>query len=500
MQVTLLIFKNFIRYLTYVNTVSKETGSIFLFINKRKSIESGSVDFQARSIHMKTNLSRFLVVLAVMTTMLLTTQVASAQGTRGCVLREAGTSRFIEQGRDRREALKEAVQMYKTRGVRFIDPCLTGNVSNITEETYEALVQANPSRFQPIQHLGHGGAFPPSLIKKLKPVYNFVNLNDYTPPPENYFFIPVFVANNGVIYGSGSDTLGFGTDYVVSYKDGVTKLLQPGWPNAANNRGVVGGLVIQDWENYWGQAALFTEQGTRLIPRMPGEIHSEVLAINDRGTVLMYWADQDWNMTVGLYKNEQHIPLDFGPTIPVVISPLWINNNDIIAGITHINGLGDRGFKFDTRTKQATILAPQPTEPDSWAVDINNHDEVLGYSFVTDGIERIGIWDRHNRFKTYFVEGTPEYPTISNNLEFNDNNLIVISSISSPVEERFHSYLVPKPGVRIDLESIVKNKPDGTAGITSIMQMNDRGDMIGYTLDDKYISTSIFLDSLRGRR
>ena len=447
---------------------------------------------------MRTILSRFVVVLAVMSAILFMPEVTNAQGTRGCVLRGPETSRFIEQGRDRREALKEAVQIHKTRGVRFIDPCLTGGVSDITEETYEALVQANPSRFQPIQHLGHGGAFPPSLIKKLKPVYNFVNLNDYTPPPENYFFAPVFVANNGVIYGSGSDKLILGTDYVVSYKDGVTTLLQPGWPNAANNRGVVGGLVIQDWENYLGQAALFSEQGTQLIPRIPGEIHSQIEAINDRGTVLINWFDQDWNSKLDLYKDGKRTPIDFGPSVPVVIA-LWMNNNDVFAGITYIDGHGYRGFKFDTRTKQATILAPQPTEPDSWALDINNHDEVLGYSFETDGIERIGIWDRHNRFKTYFVEGTTEYPTISNNLEFNDNNLIVISSISSPVEERFHSYLVPKPGVRIDLESIVKNKPDGTAGITSIMQMNDRGDMIGYTLDDKYISTSIFLDNFRGR-
>ncbi len=448
---------------------------------------------------MKTNLSHFLAVLAVMSAILFMPEGASAQGKRGCVLREPGVSRFIEQGRDRREALKEAVQMHKVRGVRFIDPCLTGGVSDITEETYEALVQANPSHFEPIQHLGHGGAFPPSLIKKLKPVYNFVNLNDYTPPPENYFYVPVFVANNGVVYGSGSDDIVSGTDYVVSYKDGVTTLLQPGSPIAANNRGVVGGLVIQDWENFLGQAALFSEQGSRLIPRIPGEIHSQIEAINDRGTLLIYWLDQDWTPKLDLYKDGKREPLDFGPSVPVVISPLWINNNDIIAGTTHINGLGDRGFKFDTRTKQATILAPQPTEPDSWAVDINNHDEVLGYSFVSDGIERIGIWDRHNRFKTYFVEGTSTYPTISNSLEFNDNDLIVISSIKAPAEEKNHSYLVPKPGVRIDLETIVQNKPDGIAGITRIEQMNDRGDMIGYSLD-KGIVTSIFLDNLRGKK
>jgi hypothetical protein len=52
------------------------------------------------------------------------------------------------------------------------------------------------------------------------------------------------------------------------------------------------------------------------------------------------------------------------------------------------------------------------------------------------------VWDRTGLFTPYFVEGTPQIPTVSNTLVFNDNNVIVISNISTG--ERT-SYIVPRP-------------------------------------------------------
>ncbi len=125
-----------------------------------------------------------------------------------------------------------------------------------------------------------------------------------------------------------------------------------------------------------------------------------------------------------------------------------------------------------------TPLNPLPTEANSWALDINNRGDVLGYSFDSAATERIGVWNRAGEFETYFVEGTPAVPTISNNLLFNDNNLIVITRVSNPPTERGHSYLVPQPGVRLNLADLVENLPAGQ-GLQYIISLNAHGDMIG---------------------
>ena len=142
-------------------------------------------------------------------------------------------------------------------------------------------------------------------------------------------------------------------------------------------------------------------------------------------------------------------------------SQLSINNNGFVSG-TQGDDLcdGGTGFRFDPRTGQVALLEPLSTDPTAWGVDINNRGQVLGYSFVCGGIERIGVWDRRGEFQTYFVEGTDEVPTISNKLLFNDNNLIVITSVSSPdAEAGRNSYLVPRPGTRLNLADLVDDLP-----------------------------------------
>jgi hypothetical protein len=84
---------------------------------------------------------------------------------------------------------------------------------------------------------------------------------------------------------------------------------------------------------------------------------------------------------MALYDGSQVTPLDFGPDIPFAFL-LSMNNQGIISVTTSIEGLGDRGFRFDPRTGQATLLNPLSTEPNSWVLGINNHGDILGYSFI----------------------------------------------------------------------------------------------------------------------
>ena len=104
---------------------------------------------------------------------------------------------------------------------------------------------------------------------------------------------------------------------------------------------------------------------------------------------------------------------------------------------------------------------------------------MLGYSFVFGGLERIGVWDRDAEFETYFVEGTAQFPTVSNQLVFNDHNQIAISWVYEPSRNLKQSYLVPKPGVRLNMDDLVENLPSGL-NLSVIQGINNHGDMIGF--------------------
>jgi hypothetical protein len=208
--------------------------------------------------------------------------------------------------------------------------------------------------------------------------------------------------------------------------------------------------------------------------------------------VALVTSSDAFGQTTYLYKHGRTTPLDFGLPGAQPFDFLHLNNRGIISGTA------GRGFRFDTRTGKTTQLDPLPTEPEAWALDINNRVDVLGYSFVSGGLERIGVWDRHGEFRTYFVEGTPEFPTISNRLLFNDNNVIVITRVSNPPSERGNSYLVPKPGVRLNLADLVENLPAGQ-NPNFILDINNHGNMIGYSTRDFSIQDVFLLERIGGR-
>lgn len=323
--------------------------------------------------------------------------------------------------------------------------------------------------------------------------YRYVSLDfDQIELPSGFiFFQPTAINNSGRVYGDAYDDEFF-LPHVAVYAGGVVTVLQPGQPGsivrAVNQGGTIGGSILIDEVNFTGQAALFHGDRVEPIPPQPGESNSFVLALNDSGMALVLSENDSGPSTFVLYKNGQSTPLDLGSNIA---NPdfLHINNQGIISGTNFIPGVGFRGFRFDPRTGKTTQLDPLPTEPDAWALDINNRGDVLGYSFVPGGRERVGVWNRHGWFQTYFVEGIPGFPTVSNDLLFNDNNLIVITRVSKPKEpeeptdppsEVGNSYLIPRPGVRLNLADLVENLPPVEAPVQSIIDVNNHGSMIGY--------------------
>ena len=228
------------------------------------------------------------------------------------------------------------------------------------------------------------------------------------------------------------------------------------------------------------QPALLRGGKVELIPPQPGELFSFVISLNDLGTALVD-SFTDVAEKFVLYRNGHAALLDFGPTVPRPFfrSNRHINNQGLIAGIAVGEHLfsGTRGFRFDPRTGKSQLLSPFPgdtTETLAWGLGINTRGDVLGYSF-TIGVqpyhERIGVWDRTGNFKTYLVRSKS-----SGSLLFNDNNLIVITSERSTDT----SYLVPKPGVSLNLADLVVNPPAGLT-LDLITDLNNQGDMIGQT-------------------
>ncbi len=306
--------------------------------------------------------------------------------------------------------------------------------------------------------------------------YHYVSLSEAAAPPGSLFFDPAAINESGRVYGTLYDE-SF-NPHVAVYENGVITVLQPNlisFTQTANAGGTIGGGVLTDPVNFFTQAALFHKSQVELIPRAAGEISSSLLALNDSGTALVGSVDASFVGTFEIYKNGHLTPINFGPDVPFAFA-LSINNAGIISGTTFsYQSFTYFGFRFDTRTGQTTLLRPVGGDSNAFALEINNRGNILGYSFDFNATERVGVWDRKGVFTPYFVEGTPQFPTISNALHFNDNNLIVISFTNDGT-----SYLVPKPGVRLDLADLVDNVPSGQT-LLAILDINNHGDMIGFT-------------------
>jgi hypothetical protein len=250
----------------------------------------------------------------------------------------------------------------------------------------------------------------------------------------------------------------------------------------ANNRGKVGGAIVLESDKL--QAALFTRAEVKPIPPLSDEVSSAVLLLTDSGIAFVESVGSDSDVSHYLTRRRQVTTLDFGSD---PASQFDINDRGIVSG-TSDRPDSDRAFRYNPFSGRFTLLEPLPTEPDSWGQAINNRGHVLGYSFVPGGLERIGVW-RGTKFHTYFVEGTPEVPTVSNSLLWNERGLIVITDVRRP-DNDLSSYLVPWPGVRLNLADLT----DGPLPPwTLIVDINNRGDLIGVGGDSRFDISSVFL-------
>jgi hypothetical protein len=305
-------------------------------------------------------------------------------------------------------------------------------------------------------------------------------------------FSPSSIRDNGWVYGTICDSTCTITQLAYVKDGSLTALgaIPPGsFTGPVNKDGTVGGAVLVDPVNFIFQAALFRGAKIELVPPQPGEAFASVAALNDHGTAVVSSFNASGQVYV-LYSKGHATPIDFSSTL-INPSPCFtfsgisrcINNPGIIEGIEGPGIFsGARGFRFDTSNGGATILNPYPGDPTetlAWGQAINQRGDVLGYSFTLGVMpyhERIGVWERNGLFDTYFVEGDVS----SSKLLFNEDNLIVITLQNSGGSSPHNSYIVPRPGVRLNLADLVVNFSAGQE-LSSIADLNNHGDMIGST-------------------
>lgn len=311
--------------------------------------------------------------------------------------------------------------------------------------------------------------------------YRYVALDQVALPAPYASFSPSAVVE-GRVFGTVFDSA-FSIENVAVYDHGTITVGPPGSASVANAAGIVGGA------NPSAQAAVFQGDTTTLVPPQPGELFASVVSLGDNGLALVSSTNTSFLSTFAYFRAGTETVIDFGLSDPAANA--FMNNSGLI-GLTKDENRTDRflhGYRFDPRTATSTQLpsfAGDPTDLNVLIEGINASGTVLGYSF-TDFFssayhERVGVWDSTGVFQPFFFE------TINTNLlVFNDRAEIVISESSDGL-----SYLVPSPGTRLDLGSLVVNLPDGLEPAI-VVSIDNAGDITGFAADATFSNFFPFL-------
>jgi hypothetical protein len=298
--------------------------------------------------------------------------------------------------------------------------------------------------------------------------------------PENVpgydLFGPTGVAKHGDVYGVGIDC---DDEFVVCAFDALklgldgnfTLVVEDFSISDVNDHGDLGGCSV-DPETQIAQAAIAHPNGhVELIPRLAGELASCVVLLSDAETAIVQSFDAEGVQTDYVFRNGSVYPV----ALPASANLRDINDKGLLAGILS-TASGDRAFRFDSQSQTLTLLEPVAGDPDSWGLGLNHQGEVLGYSFFFSAQERIGKWDKQGQFQTFFIEGTPAFPTVSNQLIWNKHEFIVVSDTNDG-----NTYVIPSPGVRLNVADLV----DG-AVVPPLFaySVDSDGSFLAQTLDD----------------
>lgn len=193
---------------------------------------------------------------------------------------------------------------------------------------------------------------------------------------------------------------------------------------------------------------------------MPGETSSTIGSLNDSGDFLVGSISEEPTKIRVNYRLYRKGKIIFNYELPTVsIGGAWVVNNQEVVGGTifdpRLNAF--RAIRFQPPYRHSELLNPASSDTDSSSFGINNSGNILVISYKLSGDPakgHFGIWDKKGNFKTYFED----FNYIS--ALFNDNNLIVLTGGSFVENGDRNSYIIPKPGLRLNLMDLVDNQAE----------------------------------------
>ncbi len=319
--------------------------------------------------------------------------------------------------------------------------------------------------------------------------YGYVPLDQATVPAPYVAnnFTPSAILDGGIVVGTIYDA-SFVTEAVAVWRNGTITIGQAGAANVANDFGLIGGASPSN------QAALFLGNSTTLIPLLAGEVTSSVVGLGLGGLALVQSFDASFNETYAYDFLGTETGIHFGLPDPVFGGSMNLVGQVAVTKEESATDPYLRGYRYNPLAKTTTPLYPyagDPTDQLALVQGINNRGEVLGYSFTNYSNasyhERVGLWNLAGVYQPYY------YETISTSaLFFNDLDQIVITNMAFFGPGVGTSYLVPEPGTRLDLASLVVNVPSGLS-LISVVGIDNAGDIIGIASDAAYVNFYPFL-------
>jgi hypothetical protein len=304
--------------------------------------------------------------------------------------------------------------------------------------------------------------------------YRYVALDQVPLPAPYTFFLPSTVIN-GQVFGTVYDPT-FTIASVAEYSHGKITVGAAGFAAVANHLGVIGGSTLTL------QAALFLGEKSSLIPRLAGETSASVVGLTDLDLALVSSTNASFVSTYAYFLGGTEKVINFG--LPNPVFGAFMNDLGFI-GVTEEESQTTeftQGYRYDPLTRVSTKLPPYPADPTETFVlvqGVNLSGEVLGYSYTNPSSsaykESIGVWDSKAIFHPHFTE------TINTSaLLFNDQDQIVITLSSDG-----NTYLVPTPGTRINLATLVPNVPAGLS-LTQAISIDDSENITGLATDANF--------------
>lgn len=181
------------------------------------------------------------------------------------------------------------------------------------------------------------------------------------------------------LVGSEADFAGF--TYPFFWQNGIKTFLniangETGEAWALNNAGVVVGYIFTDptSPSPLPTAALWPDPGTIvLLETAPGDSHNEARDINDNNKIVGYSAGSGFRQAVAWELNQPIAILDPLPG-GVSAQANAINNQGQVVGCS----LDTEDFWHAVIWQDTTALSLAPDANESWALAINDHNQVVG--------------------------------------------------------------------------------------------------------------------------